>query len=66
MNEAYDHYRALEKKLIDMRLDHEGHECPEEESLIEEMISTWWLLSSDEKSIINSEGPKTMISTEIH
>lgn len=61
-SEPMRRYRDLESQLVQMRQVHEGRECPEEESLVEAMASTWYDLTSEEKAQISSEGPKTLLA----
>ena len=59
---AMRRYRALEKRLIDVREKHGGIESKEEEEVLEQMDETWKDLNDDEQAQLRSEEPKSKIA----
>jgi hypothetical protein len=65
MSAAMQRYRELERMLIHMRWVHQGHECGDEEALVEAMAEGWYALTADEQNEIRAEGPKTLLPEDL-
>ena len=58
MTRPMAHYRQLERRLWVLRWRSEGRESAEEDSTLDEMDRVWGVLTEDERSLLNREGPR--------
>lgn len=54
-----DAYRALERKLHDLRLRTHLDDPPGADQILDEMDAVWWKLTDTERAMLDKDAPRT-------
>jgi len=58
-----ERYRVYERRLVRVRWLQQGFHSVEEDDLLQEMEEIWWQLSDEDRHLLDSEPPKSLIRT---
>ena len=50
-------YRRLELKMVAVREKHRGADSEEEDAILEELDDSWWTLTYEERTYLNTHRP---------